>query len=245
MSLNMEGRPVGDVLIVQCKGRIIAGKEVLSLHHSVGDSLTRYHDVVLELDHVDFVDGSGLGALVRLAQAARAKGKDVKLSGLQPYIKKTLKTTNLISQFEVYETVEEAITAAYLGPRYCRGAGGDNRPLVLCIYDSFDMCTFLRELLCSAGYSALTAGNVSDGRVLMKATKAKVVVISAHLQVCHGHPTKKLLEEVDPAVSLLVLDETFGSTDPGESAEKLLNELAVRCGKHAGTSVSTGLHLES
>ena len=74
--------------------------------------------------------------------------------------------------------MEEAITAAYLGPRYCRGADGDKRPLVLCIYDSFDMCTFLRELLCSAGYNALTAGNVSDGRVLMKATKAKLVVIS-------------------------------------------------------------------
>lgn len=233
MSFSMEWRPVGDVLVVQCKGRIVAGKEVLSLHHFVGDSLTRYGDVVLECDQVEFVDSSGLGAMVRLVQAARAKGKDVKLSGLQPYIHKTLKMTNLLSQFEVYNSVEEAITAAYLGPRYCRGAEGDLRPLILCIYDSFDVCTFLREMLCSAGYNALTAGNVSDGRVLLKATKAKLVVLSAHLQMCHGQPTKKLLEEIDPAVSILLLDESFGSGDPGESAEKLLKAIGNWCGEHA------------
>jgi anti-anti-sigma factor len=238
MSFSMEWRPVGDVLVVQCKGRIVAGKEVLSLHHFVGDSLTKYGDIVLEFDQVEFVDSSGLGAMVRLVQAARAKGKDVKLSGLQPYIHKTLKMTNLLSQFEVYGSVEEAITAAYLRHRYCRGAEGNTRPLILCIYDSFDMCTFLRELLCSTGYNALTAGNVSDGRVLLKATKAKLVVISSHLQMCHGQPTKRLLEEIDPAISILILEEDFGSGDPGESAEKLLNSIGEWCGKHAAAGMA-------
>ena len=59
--------------------------------------------------------------MVRLVQAARAKGKDLKLSGLSPYVRKTLQMTSLISQFETHESVEEAITAAYLGPRYSRG----------------------------------------------------------------------------------------------------------------------------
>lgn len=225
MSLQIEWRPVGDVLVVQCQGKIVAGKEVLSLHHFVGDSLARYADIVLEMEKVDFVDSSGLGAMVRLVQAARAKGKDVKLSGVQPYIHKTLKMTNLISQFHLYESSEEAITAAYLGSRFLRNEEGDTRPLILCVYDSFDMCTFLRELLCSAGYNALTAANVSDARVLLKATKAKLVVLSAHLQLCHGQSTKKLLQEVDPGISIMVLEENFGTQDPGEAAEKLLMAL--------------------
>jgi anti-sigma B factor antagonist len=225
MSLQIEWRPVGDVLVVQCQGKIVAGKEVLSLHHFVGDSLARYADIVLEMDKVDFVDSSGLGAMVRLVQAARAKGKDVKLSGVQPYIHKTLKMTNLITQFHLYESSEEAITAAYLGSRFLRNEEGDTRPLILCVYDSFDMCTFLRELLCSAGYNALTAANVSDARVLLKATKAKLVVLSAHLQLCHGQSTKKLLQEVDPTISIMVLEENFGTQDPGEAAEKLLMAL--------------------
>jgi anti-sigma B factor antagonist len=125
MQLRLESRPVGDVLVMQCHGRIVAGNEVYTLHAQVGDSFVKYGDVVLQLDQVEFVDSSGLGALVRLTQAARAKGGDLKLSGVPPKILKTLAMTNLLSQFETYDSVEEAITAAYLGSRYSRGKGSE------------------------------------------------------------------------------------------------------------------------
>lgn len=223
MQLRLESRPVGDVLIVQCHGRIVAGNEVFTLHAYVGDSIAKYGDIVLQLDQVQFVDSSGLGALVRLMQTARSKGGDVKLSGLPPTIRKTLEMTNLLSQFESYDSVEEAITAAYLGSRYSRGKGGDARPRILCVFESTDVCTFLREVLCGAGYNALTTVNIDDARILLKATKAKLVVLSARMQSVYGKPTRKVLEEIDPAVSLHVLDENFATQDPGEAAEKLLS----------------------
>jgi anti-sigma B factor antagonist len=222
MRLRLESRAVGEVLIVQCHGRIVAGNEVLTLHAQVGDSIVKYGDVVLQLDHVEFIDSSGLGALVRLMQAARSKGGDVKLSGVPPKIRKTLEMTNLLAQFEAYDLLEEAITAAYLGSRYSRGKAGDARPRILCVYESTDVCTFLREVLCSAGYNALTTLSLDDARILLKATKAKLVVISAHMQSSYGRPTRKVLEEIDPAVSMLILDEDFATQDPGEAAEKLL-----------------------
>jgi anti-sigma B factor antagonist len=222
MQLRVESRPVGDVLVMQCHGRIVAGNEVYTLHAQVGDSLVKYGDVVLQLDQVDFVDSSGLGALVRLTQAARAKGGDLKLSGVPAKILKTLAMTNLLSQFETYDSVEEAITAAYLGSRYSRGKG-DTRPRMLCVCESPDVGTFLREVLCSAGYNALITATIDDARILLKATKAKLVVVSARMQSVHGKPTRKALEEIDPAVCLLVLDENFASQDPGEAVEKLLS----------------------
>ena len=228
MQLRLESRPVGDVLVIQCIGRIVAGSEVFTMHSYVGDSFAKYGDVVLQLDQVEFVDSSGLGALVRLTQAARAKGGDVKLSSVPERILKTLKMTSLISQFETYDSVEEAITAAYLGSRYSRGKTGDARPRMLCVYESTDVRTFLREVLCNAGYNALTTANIDDARILLKATKAKLVVIPARMQTVHGKPTQKLLEEIDPAVSLFVLDENFASQDPGEAAEKLINDVGRR-----------------
>jgi anti-sigma B factor antagonist len=228
MQLRLESRPVGDVLIVQCHGRIVAGNEVFTLHSHVGDSIDKHGDIVLQLDHVEFVDSSGLGALVRLMQAARSKGKDLKLSGVPPNIRKMLQLTSLLSQFETYDSVEEAITAAYLGSRYSRAKAGDARPRLLCIFESTDVCTFLREVLCSAGYNALTTLSVNDARILLKATKAKLVVVSARMQSLHGKPTQKILEELDPAVSLLVLDENFASQDPAEAAEKLLSSVGSR-----------------
>jgi anti-sigma B factor antagonist len=223
MQLRLESRPVGEVLIIQCHGRIVAGNEVYALHAYVGDCFVKYGDVVLQLDQVEFVDSSGLGALVRLMQGARSKGGDLKLSGVTPKVRKTMEMTNLIKQFETYDSVEEAITAAYLGSRYSRGKTGDARPRMLCVSESTDVGTFLREVLCSAGYNALITATVDDARILLKATKAKLVVLSARLQNVHGRPARKALEEIDPAVALLILDENFATQDPGEAAEKLLS----------------------
>jgi anti-anti-sigma factor len=223
MQLRLESRPVGDVLVVQCQGRIVLGQEVYTLHHYVQDSLAKHSDIVLQLDQLEFIDSSGLGALVRLMQATRAKGGDLKLSGVPPQIRKTLEATKLLSQFETYDSVEEAITAAYLGSRYSRGKAGDTRPPILCVYESADVCAFLREVLCSAGYNALTTLTVSDALILLRATKAKQMVISAPLQFVRGRPTHQMLQEIDPSASLLILDENFATQDPGEAAEKLLN----------------------
>jgi len=235
MQLRLESRPVGDVLVVQCHGRIVAGNEVFSLHSLVGDSIAKYADVVLELGNVEFVDSSGIGALVRLMQTARSKGGDVKLSSLPEKTRKTLQMTGLLAQFETYDSVEEAITAAYLGSRYSRAKVGDTRPRILCVYESVDVRTFLREVLCGAGYNALTTATIEDARILLKATKSKLVILSARMQTSYGKPTKKLIEEVDPAVGVITLEESFASQDPGEAAEKLLNSIAAH---HSGGSAS-------
>lgn len=226
MNLRLESRPVGEVLIVQCHGRIVAGNEVLRLHAFVGDSFAKYGDVVLQLDHVEFIDSSGLGALMRLVQAARSRKGDLKLSGIPPNIRKTLALTHLLPQFETYDSVEEAVTAAYLGSRYSPGKAGDARPRILCVYESSDVRTFLREVLCGAGYNALTTANVDDAKILLRATKAKLVVVSSSMQSVYGKPTRQALQEIDPTVSLMVLDQDFATQDPGEAAEKVVSAVA-------------------
>ena len=59
----------------------------------------------------------------------------------------------------------------------------------------------------------------------MTATKTKLAVVSARMQSVYGRPTRQALQEIDPAVSLIVLDENFATQDPGEAAEKLLNSV--------------------
>src|SRR5208282_349479 len=142
----------------------------------------------------------------RLTQAARAKGGDLKLSGVPARIRKTLQMTNLLSQFELYDSVEEAITAAYLGSRYSRGKTGDARPRLLCVYASTDVCAFLREILCGAGFNALTTTAIEDAQILLKATKAKVVVLSGRIQSLRGRPIRQALQEIIPDVKFIVLD---------------------------------------
>src|SRR6201987_190911 len=195
MQLRLESRPVGEVYVIQCHGRIVAGNEVFTLHSQVGDAIEKYGDVVLLLDTVEFIDSSGLGALMGRMQAARAKGGDVKLSSIPPEIRKVLELTHLLPQFEVYDSMEEAITAAYLGSKYSRGKAGDARPRVVCAYPSLDVCAFLREILCRAGFNALTTTATDDAPILLKATKAKLVVISARIQMLRGRPARQAFQE--------------------------------------------------
>ena len=170
MQLRLECRPVGEVFVIQCHGRVINGNEVFTLHSQVGDAIEKYGDVVLMCDTIEFIDSSGLGALMRLVQAARAKKGDLKLCGLTPKVKKVLEMTHLLAQFESYESLEEAITAAYLGSRYSRGKTGDARPKLLCFYPSLDVCAFLREILCNAGFNALTTTTIDDAPILLHLT---------------------------------------------------------------------------
>lgn len=225
MQLRLDGRPVGEVFVLQCHGRIVAGNEVFTLHAQVGDAIEKFGDVVLQLDLVEFIDSSGLGAMMRLMQGARAKSGDLKLSGVPPKIRKVLELTHLLPQFEIYESIEEAITAAYLGSRYSRGKTGDARPRMLCVYPSTDVCAFLREILCSGGFNAMTTTSVDDAQILLRATKAKLVVLSAKIQSIRGKPLRQALLEAAPDVKFLVLEENFHTQDPGEAAEKLLNDV--------------------
>jgi anti-sigma B factor antagonist len=225
MQLHLDSRPVGNVLVIQCEGRIVSGAEVTTLHSYVGDALLKYPDIILQLDQISFVDSSGLGALVRLVSTARSKGGDLKLCGLQEHVRKVLEVTNLLSLFETYDSMPEAVMAAYLGSRYSKDKSGDAQSRMLCVYDAVDVRTFLTEVLCRAGYNALATANVGDAKILLKATGAKLVILGAHLQMVHGKPTQKILEEIDPDVSLLVLDERFAQDDPGDAAAKLLQSI--------------------
>lgn len=223
MQLRLESRPVGEVFVVQCHGRIVAGNEVFTLHSQVGDAIEKHGDVVLQMDPVEFIDSSGLGALMRLMQAARAKGGDLKLSGVPAKIRKVLELTHLLPQFETYDSIEEAITAAYLGSRYSRGKAGDSRPRMLCVYASTDVCAFLREILCAGGFNAITTTSVDDAYILLKATKAKVVVLSGRIQMLRGRPIRQAFQELVPDARFIVLEDNFHTQDPGEAVEKLMN----------------------
>jgi anti-sigma B factor antagonist len=227
MALRLDSRPVGDILVVQCSGRIVAGADVHSLQMLLGKVLPQHHEIVLQLERVEFMDSSGLGALVRLVSTARAQGSDLKLCAIPKQVRKTLELTSLLSLFKIYDSEAEAIVAAYLGSHY--SDQGDGKQLrILCVYDSADVRALLGEVLCRAGYKAVTTGNVHDAQILLKATKAKLVVLGANMQSVHGVSTKKAMEEIDPAVSLVVLDESFGAQDPGEAATKLLDTIRSR-----------------
>lgn len=90
----------------------------------------------MQLDQVELIDSSGLGALTRLMHIARSKGGDLKLSGLQQHIRYRVVGFKKRGQLGHLEHL-------YLGSRYSPGRAGDTRPRVV---ESSDVREFPRML---------------------------------------------------------------------------------------------------
>jgi hypothetical protein len=85
----------------------------------------------------------------------------------------------------------------------------------------------LREILCTAGFNALTTTAVEDAPILLKATKARVVIVSARVQMLRGKSIRAALQEIVPDVKLLLLHENFALQDPADAAEGLLKDVSA------------------
>jgi len=220
LSLNTRG--VGDVTIIRCIGRIVAGDETESLRKQVSEILRDRRDLVLHLGEVVFIDSSGLGMLMRLLTSTRRARGDLKLCCLPQSIHRVLKMTNLISVFAIHESEEEAVVAFYR-----RQTVPPPAPLtgltVLCVDESADVLAYLRELLHGAGYNVLTNNNLHDSLILQRATRPDVTILGPNLKAAPG--TEKAFRAACAASPVLELGENFSQQEAGQAAFGLLEKI--------------------
>jgi anti-sigma B factor antagonist len=98
--LTLEIERAGDVAIVQCRGRLVAGVNDF-LYNQVSRLLPDARRIVLDLTDLTHMDSMGLGALIRLYVSARSAGCDLELINLGKRIRQLLGVTNLLSVFTV------------------------------------------------------------------------------------------------------------------------------------------------
>jgi anti-sigma B factor antagonist len=219
MSLSIASRSVGDITVLTCTGRIVEGDESTALESSVKNLLPMQPCVVLDVGAVTSVDSSGLGLLLRLRTLTRAATGDLKLCGANHHVRDVLRVTKLSRVLPPYDSELEAITAFY--------APGDVddpwTPLdvdVLCVHSSVDVLAYAREVLKQAGYGVATTSNVSDGRVLLRATTAPVLVIDSD-----SRARIAALAGEDPGLRCAVISwpANISTEDPGDAARELLD----------------------
>ena len=228
MPLSFQSRSVGDITVVKCDGRIIEGAESAALRQHMNDLLPNAPWIVLHLGDVHFIDSSGLGLLVRIL--ARTGHGNLKLCAVSAKIAEMLKITKLATVFESYESEADAIAAFYQ-----RGTQpGKSRPFlpanILCVEKSVDLLTYIGELLRQAGFSAFTVDNLPDALTLLKATRPKLVVVSTELRSARGRGTGETFNELIDALSVIELPVDFGSHDPSETGQQLLDRVRAFIG---------------
>jgi anti-sigma B factor antagonist len=110
MSLKINVRESGDVLILDMHGRITMGEEAASLRDTLKEQVdSGRKNILLNLAEVSYIDSSGLGQLVGSFATVTSRGGQLKLLNLQKRLHELMQVTKLITVFEVYTTEGAAL----------------------------------------------------------------------------------------------------------------------------------------
>jgi len=109
-AMNIETRQKGDVVVVDFQGRLAAGVGDELLSRLVEELLNEGHrKILLNLSEMDYIDSNGLGELVQSLKMSKRLGAHLVLLKPQDRVRKTLKLTNLLPMFSVYESEPDAL----------------------------------------------------------------------------------------------------------------------------------------
>ena len=105
-------RKVGDVTIVDFKGRLAVGVSDSILPSVIDEILDAGgRKILLNLSDMEYIDSNGLGELVQAFRESQRQGASLRLLKPQDRVAKTLRLTNLLPMFSVYDSEAEALKA--------------------------------------------------------------------------------------------------------------------------------------
>jgi anti-sigma B factor antagonist len=112
MSLKITSSEVDGVSLVALNGRIVLGEESNALREKLKSLIAGgKQKIVLNMAEVDYIDSSGLGALVAAHLSAQNSGASVRLCNLGQKFHEVLQLTKLLTVFDVYDTEAAAVSS--------------------------------------------------------------------------------------------------------------------------------------
>lgn len=110
MSVRINQRPVGDVVVLELSGRITLGEGSSTFRDALREVANKGNKrILLDLGDVSYVDNSGIGELVSGFQFVTNRGGQLKLLHLTKRVKDLLQITKLYTVFEVYDDLADAV----------------------------------------------------------------------------------------------------------------------------------------
>jgi len=114
MSLEIREREREGILILDLNGRLTVGDEVSKFRDRMSKLIASgRHNIILNMAQVDYVDSTGLGAMVMCYTTLNRDGGKVKLLNLTRRSIELLVMTKLTTIFEVFNDEQNAINSFF------------------------------------------------------------------------------------------------------------------------------------
>ena len=108
--MQIEERVVGDVTILDLKGKMTLGEGDELLKDKINSLILQNRKrLLLNLEGVPYIDSAGLGEVVRTYTTVSRQGGKLKLLHLTKRIQDLLSITKLLTVFETYDSEPEAL----------------------------------------------------------------------------------------------------------------------------------------
>ncbi len=108
--MQIEERVVGDVTILDLKGKITLGEGDEALKDKINSlTLQNRRQILLNLEGVPYIDSAGLGEVVRTYTTVSRQGGQLKLVNLTKRIEDLLSITKLLTVFETFDNEADAL----------------------------------------------------------------------------------------------------------------------------------------
>jgi anti-sigma B factor antagonist len=108
--MQIEERKVGDVVVLDLKGKVMLGEGDEVLKDKINSLLNQGHKkLLLNLAQVPYIDSAGLGEIVRTFTTVSRQGGHLKLLNLTKRISDLLAITKLLTVFETFDSENEAV----------------------------------------------------------------------------------------------------------------------------------------
>jgi len=114
MSLDIQQREHEGIVILDLKGRITVGPEASAARDRVRSLMDAGSmNIILNLAHVDYIDSTGLGALVMCSTSVRKAGGSLKLVNLNRRNVELLVMTKLATVFDLFTDEQDAVNSFF------------------------------------------------------------------------------------------------------------------------------------
>ena len=108
--MQITERSVGDVMVLDIKGKITLGEGDEQLKDKVNSLVNQgQRKMVLNLAEVPYLDSAGLGEVVRAYTTVSRQGGSLKLLNLTKRITDLLSITKLLTVFETFDSENDAV----------------------------------------------------------------------------------------------------------------------------------------
>jgi len=108
--MKLSDREMNNIVILEPRGKIMGGPDASLLHDKLYELIENDRKrIVIDLAGVEWMNSTGLGILISSYTTLRNHQGELKLANVTEKIRSLLTITKLVTVFDAYDTVNDAV----------------------------------------------------------------------------------------------------------------------------------------